>query len=405
MTVKSTLPDSESPALCLAHPTPDECVKIWTSTSAAWRDSLTVPVYITESKYLTTIPLAKDGGMTIWALVDGTLPPDQRQILSSCESFRKRSLASDAQGNVTEGLIHGIASVFCAPEFRRRGYAARHMGEMAARLRSWQDEHGKSLGSVLYSDIGREYYTKLGWVPNATNWHFDFPPVTAAAWPEGAEQILEGDLEELCVKDEALVREAMAQPEPSAERRVTILPDLDHMLWHLKKEEFASKYIFGKVPQAKGAIAGSPGKKVWAIWTHRYYDHPFNVEAPDNVLYILRLVVEGDRTANKVRPISHTNGENGSSGEGETALDEEQAAAIKAVLQAAQAEAADWRLEHVKLWEPSPYVEKIIEGSGLDYEKVERPDESVASGMWFDDDGELLTEAPAWINNEHYAWC
>jgi hypothetical protein len=84
MTVKSApLPDSESPDLGLAHPTPDECVKIWTSTSAAWRDSLTVPVYITESKYLTTIPLAKDGGMTIWALVDGTLPPDQRKIVSS----------------------------------------------------------------------------------------------------------------------------------------------------------------------------------------------------------------------------------------------------------------------------------------------------------------------------------
>lgn len=398
MTVKSTLPDSNSPSLRLCHPTPEECVKIWTSTSAAWKDSLTLPVYITESKYLTTIPLAKDGGMTIWALVDETLPPDQRQILSSCESFRKRALASDAEGNVQEGLIHGIASVYCAPEYRRRGYATRHMREMAKQLRSWQSEYGRSLGSVLYSDIGREYYSRLGWVPNALNYHLDFPPVKMD-WPEGARRIAESELAELCGRDEAMIRESMAQAEPSVEKRVTILPDLDHILWHLKKEDFASKYIFGKVPQAKGAIAGSPGKKVWATWTHRYYDHPLNAENPDNVLYILRLVVEGDTTANKVRGLAPSNGES------DGAIDEEQAAALKAVLQAAQAEAAEWRLEHVKLWEPSPYVEKIIEESEIEYERVERGEESVASGMWFDDDGELLTEAPAWINNEHYAWC
>lgn len=41
------------------------------------------------------------------------------------------------------------------------------MKELAKALRGWQSEYGKSLGSVLYSDIGKEYYAKLGWPPNS----------------------------------------------------------------------------------------------------------------------------------------------------------------------------------------------------------------------------------------------
>lgn len=401
MTVESPLPDSKSSTLRLCHPTPDECVKIWTSTSTAWKDSLTLPVYVTESKYLTTIPLARDGGMTIWALVDETLPPDERQILSSCESFRKRALTSDCEGNFQEGIIHGIASVFCAPEYRGRGYAARHMMELAKELHTWQSEHGRSFGSVLYSDIGRAYYTKLGWIPNANNTHLDFLPVKRD-WPKGAQPVLEGELAELCRIDEDMVRRAMAHPAPSVKMRVTILPDLDHILWHLRKEDFACDYIFGSIPQAKGAIAGSEGKRVWALWTHRYYDHPHEAENPDNVLYILRLVVEGDQTANKVRCLGPGPGDEE---EGDLVVDVDQADAIKSVLQAAQAEAAEWRLEHVQIWEPSPLVEKVVQESDMVYERIDRKEESVASGMWFGDSGELLTDAPAWINNEHYAWC
>lgn len=35
------------------------------------------------------------------------------------------------------------------------------MKELAKALRGWQSEYGKSLGSVLYSDIGRS--TMLSW--------------------------------------------------------------------------------------------------------------------------------------------------------------------------------------------------------------------------------------------------
>lgn len=392
-------PSSESPDLHLCQPTPEECVEIWTGTAAAWKDSLTIPMYVVEAQYLTTVPLAKDGGMTTWVLVEKNRLPNQRQILCSCESFRKRSLTSDREGNVQEGLVHGVASVFYPPQYRGRGYGARHMKELAKVQKEWQPEHGKSIGSVLYSDIGKEYYAKLGWPPNPRNWHLVLPPVGMEI-PVTARLIPEPELEDLCRRDEAMVRKAMATPS-TARKRVVILPDLDHMLWHIRKEDFATNYIFGKKVEAKGAISGVPGKQVWILWVRRYYGHPDHPDEEEddggNVLYVLRLVIEGDETADKPHD-DHLD---------PTPTDTyvEQAAVLKSVLQAAQAEAAKWRLGHVQLWEPSPLAQSLLEQSGLDAIRVERQAGSVASALWFRERNGVINDAPQWVNNEYYAWC
>ncbi|KAI1088084.1 hypothetical protein F5B19DRAFT_496755 [Rostrohypoxylon terebratum] len=114
------LPSSDSTDLHLSHPTRDECIKIWTNISTSWRDSLELPDYLQESQFLITVPLAKEGGMTTWILVDKNLPPEQRLILCSCETFYKRSLASDTYGHVEEVVVHGIASVLCPQPYRSR---------------------------------------------------------------------------------------------------------------------------------------------------------------------------------------------------------------------------------------------------------------------------------------------
>jgi hypothetical protein len=388
------LPDSNSPSLHLSHPTPDECAKIWTNTSESWRDSLTLPVYLQESLFLSTVPLAKDGGMTTWVLVEKNLPPDQRPILCSCESFLKRSLMSDADGKIEEVIVHGIASVFCPPEYRRRGYAARHMTEVSKALYTWQLDQARVVGSILYSDVGKIYYAKLGWQPNPTNWHVEFPPMNTPKSPL-TQELVEDDLPELCKRDEAIIRAAMATPADGVKKRLMVLPNLDHMLWHIAKENFATEQLFSKIPRAKGVIAGPPGSQVWAIWTYRYYGHP-NAESPSNVLYILRLVVEGDDSANK----PPSTGENGL----QTTKLDKQVCYLVAVLQAAQAAAAEWRLDSVKLWEPSPWVQHVISESKINHWIVEREEDSIASGLWYDENGGLGT-APVWINNEHYAWC
>ncbi|KAI0474600.1 hypothetical protein F4859DRAFT_74161 [Xylaria cf. heliscus] len=380
--------------LHLAHPTADECKQIWTNTFPSWGDSLEFADYLKESSYLTTVPLAKNGGQTNWILVDKNLEPDQRDILCSCESFKKRALISDAEGKVKEGIIHGIASVFCPPENRGRGYAACHMKELGVRLRDWQSDDAPVIGSVLYSDIGKTFYAKLGWVPTPTNTHIEFTPKKISCNSSRAHEVQEHDLSELCERDEEMIRATMTTPSSEARKRIVIIPDIDHMLWHIRKEEFATQYLFGKTLRAKGAIAGAPGRQVWAVWTHRYYGRP-DAPSPNNVLYILRLVVEGDLSTNK--PVTSE------SSYSDRSLPKDQMSSLQDVLQAARNEAAEWQLDCVKLWEPSPWVRKAIADSMVDHVVVEREHNSIASAMWYGD-GDSTHEPPVWINNEHYAW-
>jgi GNAT superfamily N-acetyltransferase len=250
------LPDALSRNLGLSHPTDDENTSIWELTAEAWKDALTVPQYLEESVYLVTIPLAKDGGMTQWILVDTTLPPNTRLILASCETFRKRSLISDPEGNVTQTLTHGIASLFVAPELQRRGYATRLLKELRSVLPGWQAEKTRPVtGSVLFSDIGKQFYTDRGW-RTFPSYHLELS-AEAGEW-QGSTPVLADQVGRLCEEDEAMIQRVMSRPQSSPNTRFIILPDHDHMLWHHRKEEFVARKLFGKEPHIKGAIAGSP---------------------------------------------------------------------------------------------------------------------------------------------------
>ncbi|KAI4596091.1 hypothetical protein KJ359_006385 [Pestalotiopsis sp. 9143b] len=213
--------------------------------------------------------------------------------------------------------------------------------------------------------------------------------------PGMARAVSESEPEALCNRDEVMIRTAMALS-VTAQKRVVILPNLPQIMWHIRKEDFVTRHVFGNTPDVKGAIAGEPGKQVWAVWAHRYYRHPDHSGQDENVLYVLRLVMEGDETANK----PHEDQLSVS-----TEAYTEQATALKAVLQAAQAEAAQWRLDRVDLWEPSPLVQSLVRQDGFECTRVDRQEGCIASALWFGEDNDFAGMAPAWVNNEHYAWC
>lgn len=163
--------------------------------------------------------------MTTWILLEKAAPPNQRRILCSCESFLKHSLTSDANGKVSDTIIHGIASVFCPVSCRRHGYTARMMQELARELYTWQTEaHQPSVASTLYSDIGKAHYAKLNWEPNPTNSQVELKP-SAGAWPSAAKKVRKSELESLCRRDEAIVWSRMAVPTSEVDTRFAIIPD------------------------------------------------------------------------------------------------------------------------------------------------------------------------------------
>ena len=154
----SNLPSSDSPSLALHHPSPEEKPGIWKLNGSSWRGRLSLEAYLRREEHLSSQPFTGDGGLTFWILADTASAPNSRTILASCESYRKRALVRRQGGQVQDVTSHGIGSVFCNPDFRGRGYAARMLRELGTTLETWQQKNGQSTGfSILYSDIGKVY--------------------------------------------------------------------------------------------------------------------------------------------------------------------------------------------------------------------------------------------------------
>jgi hypothetical protein len=392
-----TLPDSKSPNLHLTHPTDEEKLETWTLNSTSWGGALNQQDYLEREEYLTKAPLARDGGVTHWILVDKELPPNRRPILASCESLRKRAIVG-RDGKLTDIVSHGIGSVFCDPEYRGRGYASRMMRELGEKLRTWQaSTKGKSCGfSALWSDIGKLYYAAHGWHPFPST-HIEFPPVSLSGGGNSmpAKLLESKDLQKLCEKDEAMIRQTLARARDS-KTHVCIVPDHEHIQWHHVREDFMCQKIFGRQPTIRGAVIGEEGHRVWAMWTRSFYG-PVGKASSGNALHILRLVIEDE--APEIIFSSKTGGalSNGS-------LMDEQAQKLKSVLQVAQSQAAEWSLLHVELWNPTPLVQSLVQKTDLQHSKVERESESIPMLMWYGAGDGKLNDID-WAGNEKYGWC
>lgn len=393
MRSSATLPDVSAPSLVLTHPTPEEKKKTWALHHTMWGQALSLEDYLHREEYLTTVPLAKDGGVTHWILTDDS-PPNQRPILSSCESLRKRALVCQAGvdgGKVQDAIGHGIFSVFTDPQYRGKGYASRMMKELNPTLARWppagsKDVNGHAMPnsrfSVLYSDIGKAFYAKSGWAPFESS-HLAFPPVARAEGGSvsgAAKPLGYHELAELCAVDEKLLRiRVQKRAHESKDRRpsAALVPDLDQMLWHLMREDFMTKRIFGKTPTIRGAVYGEAGKRLWAVWIRGYYGGIDKVEG--NTLFILRFAVED-----------------------ETASEDYLAEGFRSVIEVAQAEAAEWRIQEAQMWNPTPLLRQVVAKAGLQHEFVDRDTESIASLAWY---GEAQTSDIDWVANEKFGWC
>ncbi|KAJ4289425.1 hypothetical protein N0V88_006905 [Collariella sp. IMI 366227] len=300
----NSLPPATSPLLILTTPTPSERLRTWALTYPMWGPALSESDYLTREAYLTTVPLARDGGITHWILT-------------------------------VEGMKEGER-----PKF----------------------------------------YAKHGWAPFASC-HVAWKPQAVEGGGEGlkkARVIGYHELAELCVVDEKLLRgDLMRMAREDGKTHAAILPELDTMLWHLMREDFMTKAIFGRTPAIRGAVAGEPGKRVWAVWMRGYYGGLKKMEG--NTLHILRVVMEDPSQP-----------------------DEQLMEGFREIIQIAQAEAAEWKTQDVQVWNPTPKLKGLIVKCGIEFEFVDRDKDSIASLMWY---GEEATEDIDWVANEKYAWC
>jgi len=248
------------------------------------------------------------------------------------------------------------------------------MRELASTLKNWQcDRSQPCVATVLYSDIAREFYAKLGWAPLSSNSQIEFPP-RAMAKPVGVVELRSEALQHLCVQDKSMI-ENILQSRSDGKRQLAIVPDHEHMCWHHAKEEFVCENLLGRKPKVKGVVVGEPDERVWAIWTRRFYADP-KVDPAANALYILRLVVEDSKSLKSQENLT-------------------------LVIHAAQNEAKHWNLGKVILWNPSPIVQSLF----VSFPMTEREQEGIASLYWYGLSDTEIDEAPSLFTNEKYAWC
>lgn len=382
------LPLGDSPDLVLVPATPEERIKSIRLNSTAWKGRLDVETYIARENHLYQQRLVKDG-LTCWLLVDRREPEGQRTILSSCETYKKKALLAH-HGKVEDIATHGVGSVYCRPEHRGKGYAKRMMQELCTKLETWQMENeprSRSLFSVLFSDIGKNFYAQFGWKPFPSS-HISLPPISREEYDLSsranlpkARTLVADDVRKCMCSDRVLQKEReslRAASEKTPIAHVAILPDFDHFVWHWAREEFYAEKLHDDQapPLIKGA--GEDKAKVYCAWNRNFGETP-----QDNTLFILRWVYDEPTTPEET---------------------EATAKAMAAILRRAQLEAHEWDMAKVDVWNPTPLLQKAVAMLDSPAELVHREKSSIASLRWTGA-AQGLGEEVEWLWNEKYAWC
>jgi len=391
------LPSQDSPDLHLVVATPEELVAQHHSNSTEWRGALSLEAYLRREEHLLKQDLTKDGGLTPWMLVFQPQGPNERKVLCGCESLKKKALLA-RDGRVDDVVAHGVASVFCPPEHRGRGYAGRMMSELGKKLRSWQVEDGKSSAfSVLYSDIGKEFYAARGWqvFPSA---HVSLSAVSSGGTDLKSVRTLQShDLPDLCAVDEKVLRSRLGALENRTKSAVALLPDNTTLTWHHAREDFiATALNDGTYPafmqSGRGALVDIEGGsgRVWCYWI-RVWTNPR--EKALDTLHILRLVVEDDGY-DDIAPASEERTKE--------MAESPVVKAIAAVLSKAREAAYLSGMDEVQIWNPTSATLAAAQRLERSSTIVHRESESITSLQWY---GEGSWKDVEWVCNEKYGWC
>ncbi|KAF9765864.1 hypothetical protein IL306_001789 [Fusarium sp. DS 682] len=378
MASTENLPPVTSPSLILTNPTSSERELLWKGTHPHWGGALSMEDYVSREYDNLEAPLSRDGGVTSWILTDGNQKPGERPLLSSFETYKKRAFVRTKDGKARDGTAHGVASVFTFPEYRGKGYARKMLSLLADELRIRQQKNeGAADFSVLWSDVGRDFYNSVGWKPFRST-YLEFPVTeTEPTADSSLKPITFDDIPDLAARDEQLLRERVSA---SSQVSAAVMPDITTIRWHIHRENFMCKHIFSRSPTVHGAVytpPDAPNSRIWAIWNCSFYGM---LDQPEkNIVRVMRLVVED-----------------------ESISDETLAKGIQAIASFVQKQAKEWKCSKVEVWNPEDRVRKVTEGiTSLGAKFCVRENGNIASLNWFGDSDQEVD----WVANERFAWC
>ncbi|KAI1798122.1 hypothetical protein LXA43DRAFT_9929 [Ganoderma leucocontextum] len=173
--------------LSLFPATYDQVIESRKRSAVQWAFNKSLEEYLQRDVILDGKEQAADGKFVVWVLAPRK-NPDTLEFLCSCETFRRTALvarreAGSTTSEVQDVTAYGVASVFTPSKNRKKGYA-RHMMRLlhwvlaprSALPPTFPKEWGappdekliqfagvaNAQFSVLYSDIGSEFYRSCG---------------------------------------------------------------------------------------------------------------------------------------------------------------------------------------------------------------------------------------------------
>lgn len=382
----SDLPSSKASDIHLVAATMAEHMQCSRLNAEEWRGPLTFEQYMKREKHLLSQELTKDGKEVGWILTASSLPADEhgnRPILASTETIPADAYVA-RDGKITKTLVHGIGSVFTRPEHRGKSYASRMMTELGQKLETFQQPNGdRGLFSVLYSDIGQNFYARLGWKAFPST-HIHLSSMDTETYQLASknlpslQELTSADLETIpatqYVQDE-LVASSKSRPGVSF---VAIAPDVAHFSWHHAREEFVSKALGRPSPKVKGLVHKESG--IALVWSRT-----FAADKNAWMLHILHLAIPSS-----------------------TAGGEDRQNILSALLLRAQHEAyLSEMLAGVEVWDPSEEIvaaaQSLQKDKGDTVEVIRRDQDHICSLRWIGP--EPAGHDVVWLFNQKYAWC
>lgn len=351
-----------------AEATPRQRTLAWELNGVSWAPPMSLQTYVDRETALSQTPLTANGGTKYLVLY---LKGDPDAIVSACEVTKKEVLVADADGcRVAEG--YAIASVFTPPQYRGHGLAS-HLLKEVQKLVDQTAECG-----ALYSDIGRSFYTKLGWKDYSSQqlvFHLE-KDFQAPAKVDDVALLTETEITTLCAKDIDVLKRKFQQLADTKDGKtcVTFLPAPTQFSWHFARVAFMAKALRGVENVEHHGAQTSDGSS-WIYWDH---------DLREKKLKIMRIVTQ------------------------ESDSREKREADIEALLKAALAEASAWGLPKMGVWSPGRETSAAAMniwhevGSTLALSFESRSADSIPSLRW--KGGKDVSEI-VWENNEYFAWC
>ena len=200
------------------------------------------------------------------------------------------------------------------------------------------------------------------------------------------------DLAELCKADELALKAQLKSSTADASRVcLALVPDANTIRWHHAREEFLAQELFNRWPDMKGAIAQrSAGERVWGIWTRTF-------GSEENTLNILRLVIEDE-------DVSCETSDEFAAVDTSSEASKKHILAAASVIRSACYEAAEWGMDNVQFWNPTPITIQAARKIKPSAKIIDRTDDSIASLRWH---GPRLDSRCKlrWVGNQKYGWC